>query len=211
MGNPINLPCNEAPRNWNMMKKGTNTLRKVWVPVSQALSLWYRLGLLDFLRLWKIDGHTLTFISHLTKIANFFLWNYQTTVNNIAVENVIYNEVQQWFIFNNSLQIVLAPSSYEHIQQINMQFFSKAKQKLKLSLTKEKFVFYISLRRASFFSRLVRSYSKQPLSHATVVDISYKVNASGKLSWVLKNIISQCLKLYSRWVKWRNHTKKDHW
>ena len=76
--------------------------------------------------------------------------------------------------------------------------FSKARQKLKLSLTKEKFGFNISLRRASFFSRLVQSYSKQPLSHATVVDISYKVNASGKLSWVLKNIISQCLKLYSR-------------
>ena len=75
--------------------------------------------------------------------------------------------------------------------------FSKARQKLNKSLTKEKFGFYISLRRASFFLRFVQSYSTQPLSHATVVDISYKVNACGKLSWVLKNIISRCLKLYS--------------
>ena len=73
MGNSMNLLCNEVPRNWNMKKKGTNIWQKVWVPVSQALS--HGLGLLHFLRLWKIDGKTLTFICHLTKFANFFLRN----------------------------------------------------------------------------------------------------------------------------------------
>ena len=32
----------------------------------------------------------------------------------------------------------------------------------------------------------MQSYSAQPLNHATAVDISYKVNTSGTLSWVLK-------------------------
>ena len=73
MENLINLPCNEVPRNWNMMKIGANTLPKVCVPVSQALS--HRVDLLHFLRLRKIDGQTLTFISHVTKFANFFLSN----------------------------------------------------------------------------------------------------------------------------------------
>lgn len=72
MGKPMHFPCNEVPRNWNMMKKGTNTFGKVWVPISQALP--QRDSFPAFSQamksLWKD-----TFIPHLTKFAIFFLEN----------------------------------------------------------------------------------------------------------------------------------------
>ena len=72
MGIPMHFPCNEVPRNWNMMKKDTNTLGKVWVPISQTVP--QRDSFPAFSQamksLWKV-----TFIPHLTKFTIFFLEN----------------------------------------------------------------------------------------------------------------------------------------
>ena len=72
MGKPMHFPCNEVPRNWNLMKKGINTLGKVWVPMFQAVL--QRDSFPAFSQamksLWKV-----TFIPHLTKFTNFFLEN----------------------------------------------------------------------------------------------------------------------------------------
>ena len=72
MRKPVHFLCNEVTRNWNMMKKGTNTLGKVWVPISQALPQTDSFPAFSqaMKSLWKD-----TFIPNLTKFAIFFLEN----------------------------------------------------------------------------------------------------------------------------------------
>ena len=70
MGKPMHFLCNEVPQDWNMMKKGTNTLGNVCVAIPPALPQRHSFPAFSqaMKSLWKV-----TFIPHLTKFTIFFL------------------------------------------------------------------------------------------------------------------------------------------
>ena len=202
--------CNEVPQDWNMMKKGTNTLGNVCVAIPPALPQRHSFTAFSqaMKSLWKV-----TFIPHLTRCAFFFLENAKINTTKPDYRDlhtcILWFAFEQQLILIDSLRIVSAPSSYGHFQQtwqIVKFFYSRVKVKVRID-KRENFCFYISLRGASLFSKLAQSCPMQPLSHNTGIHISYKVDVLGKLSWVLKEIIDTCLKLYPRSVTWRHRNR----